>query len=55
MALIAVWLEFGEQRGRGLFQNTGLFEMIVGVLTACHTLEIELYVFFYLIENTEYL
>jgi len=29
-----------------IIKNTGLFEMIVGVLTTCHTLEIGLYVFF---------
>ena len=30
--------------------NTGLFEMIFGVLTTCHTLEIIVYIF-YLIEQ----
>ena len=34
-----------------LYKYTGLFEMIVGVLTTCHTLQIAVYIFFYLIEQ----
>jgi len=49
------WLEELKERFdlEKLFANTGLFEMIVGVLTIVihNTLEIGVYVFFYLIEQ----